>query len=298
MTDETKRIKFQNKIENVITKLGVELLCPVFTCFAAGRDINRKPARGMWDFVVGEQIQKRNASISLNDCFFVGDAAGRLSGWKTGKHADWSGVDRKFALNVGLKFFTPEEYFLNEEECKLFDIGRDPASLLQKAPTNFDISISSSQEMVIAVGSPASGKSTLYHRLFSKYAHVNRDSLKSLTKCKSAARSALLSGQSVYVDNTHPTRESRYDFISIAAEMKIPVRCLLFVTDDWLSKHLDVFRSITNQIDPLPLVAFHSFHSRYEPPLIQEGFTEVIQVPFIPEFKSDDHRVIFSQYLF
>lgn len=43
--------------------------------------------------------------------FFVGDAAGRV-----GDHSD---TDRKWAINVGIPFFTPEEYFLNEKVQKM-----------------------------------------------------------------------------------------------------------------------------------------------------------------------------------
>ncbi len=299
-TDTAERVKFQNKIENVISKLGVDLLCPVLVCFAVGRDIYRKPANGMWEFVVKEKIGARKAVVDLDKSFFVGDAAGRLAGWKTGKNADWSAVDRKFALNVGIKFFSPEEYFLGEEQCRHVDIGRNPVTLVEtiSSTTTLDISIPSSLEMVIAVGSPASGKSTFYKKKFSHYAHINRDLLKTVAKCKSAARAALAKGQSVYVDNTHPTRESRLEFISIASEMNIPTRCILFVTDDCLSKHLDVFRSITTRVEPLPSVAFHAFHNRYQPPVLQEGFSEIIQIPFVPEFDSAEKKLIFTQYLF
>lgn len=56
--------------------------------------------------------------IDFASSFFVGDAAGRA-----GDHSD---TDRKFASNIGLPFFTPEEYFLNKPaipfKLKGFDI--------------------------------------------------------------------------------------------------------------------------------------------------------------------------------
>jgi hypothetical protein len=43
----------------------------------------------------------------LEDSFYCGDAAGRKS--------DFSSDDLLFALNTGLKFYTPEMLFKNEE---------------------------------------------------------------------------------------------------------------------------------------------------------------------------------------
>lgn len=41
----------------------------------------------------------------LEGSFFVGDAAGRQY---KGKKSDFASTDRKFALNIGLPFLTPE----------------------------------------------------------------------------------------------------------------------------------------------------------------------------------------------
>ena len=112
-------------------------------------------------------------------------------------------------------------------------------------------------------------------------------------------RNALINNQSVYIDNTHPSRESREIFISIAKELNISVKCLQFTADEWLCKHLDVFRSITRKLEPLPAVAFNTFRSRYQPPTEDEGFDKIIQVPFDAQFiYNDDNLELFHYYLF
>lgn len=52
--------------------------------------------------------------INYKESFFCGDAAGRPANCEPNKKKkDFSSADRLFALNVKLKFFTPEEYFLS-----------------------------------------------------------------------------------------------------------------------------------------------------------------------------------------
>ena len=59
--------------------------------------------------------------VDLNQSIYVGDAAGRPAEGK--KKKDFSFSDRLFALNAGLKFYTPEEHFLGECLCTSFNTG-------------------------------------------------------------------------------------------------------------------------------------------------------------------------------
>ena len=73
---------FNNKIEFMV---------------AFGKDEYRKPETGMWDFYT------KNRNVNYDESFYVGDAAGRKK--------DFSDSDLKFAENIGITFYTPEEYF-------------------------------------------------------------------------------------------------------------------------------------------------------------------------------------------
>lgn len=72
---------------------------------ALERDIFRKPQSGMFD-TVKALYRERGLEIDLAKSVFVGDAAGRLAG--KGQFKDHGDTDFKFALNVGVKFLTPE----------------------------------------------------------------------------------------------------------------------------------------------------------------------------------------------
>jgi len=89
-----------------ILRLGraVELLNIPLVLFAALEDDQyRKPQIGMWN--KAKEIFK---GIDMKRSFFCGDAAGRNMGQPGG---DFSDSDKKFAENIGLKFFTPEQIF-------------------------------------------------------------------------------------------------------------------------------------------------------------------------------------------
>lgn len=62
----------------------------------------RKPGSGLWTQMKTD-LAKLHMDVDLEQSFYVGDAAGR-----TGDFAD---SDKGFAKNVGIQFFTPEQFF-------------------------------------------------------------------------------------------------------------------------------------------------------------------------------------------
>jgi bifunctional polynucleotide phosphatase/kinase len=93
---------FKTRWFNICDALKV----PAYILAAPQDDFNRKPATGMWDFM--EKNLNGDIKINLKDCIYVGDAAGRK-----GDHSD---VDIKYAINIGVNFMTPEEFFEDSKE--------------------------------------------------------------------------------------------------------------------------------------------------------------------------------------
>eukprot|EP01097_Dermamoeba_algensis_P011417 TRINITY_DN884_c0_g1_i2.p1 TRINITY_DN884_c0_g1~~TRINITY_DN884_c0_g1_i2.p1 ORF type:complete len:291 (+),score=75.39 TRINITY_DN884_c0_g1_i2:98-970(+) len=159
----------QSDITGKIDDLAAELGIPIQALIATATDGNRKPHPTMWKFF----IKNLNGGVEpdMSESFYCGDAAGRKEGWAPGRKKDFSSGDRAFALNCGLKFYTPEEYFLKEKPVPfVWDSTVDPAEVLKKAPKQLSdhlkekLKPSGNQEMVLIVGPPASGKSTLSKR--------------------------------------------------------------------------------------------------------------------------------------
>ncbi|KAG6335223.1 hypothetical protein ID866_3868 [Astraeus odoratus] len=66
---------------------------------ACAKDGYRKPMPGMW-YELERIFKEHNVEIDKEGSFFVGDAAGRPG--------DFASTDRKWALNIGIPFYTPE----------------------------------------------------------------------------------------------------------------------------------------------------------------------------------------------
>ncbi|KAL0743610.1 hypothetical protein Bca4012_085123 [Brassica carinata] len=98
---DSKIGRLNSFIKRVEVPIQVFIACGVAS--SGGKDdLYRKPKPGMW------QLMKKHFNsgieIDMDKSFYVGDAAGRK-----GDHSD---ADIKFAQANGLKFFTPEEYFI------------------------------------------------------------------------------------------------------------------------------------------------------------------------------------------
>jgi len=68
----------------------------------------------MWDFYLTKLAS--HPDYDKKESFYCGDAAGRK-----GPPKDFTDTDLKFGLNIGIKFYTPDQLFLEKDE----EIGAD-----------------------------------------------------------------------------------------------------------------------------------------------------------------------------
>lgn len=277
---------------------------PMRVFAALGDDVYRKPRLGMWEEFVGRW--NGGVEVDLSESFFVGDAAGRK------KYRDHQDTDLKWALNAGIGFYTPEEYFLGKSkeyetptrpwspsafppptttlkglvaepedemvtvELSAIDNDEDTARTILGGNAT-----STEPEIVLFVGPPASGKTYLFNRLFApkNYVHVNQDTLRTRDKCLRVVADTIASSQSCVVDNTNRDRATRRHYIDLARNIGARIRCIYFDVPKHVCVHNNHFRAHhgpTNENEVkrtiLPFTAIESWFKDRQPPKQEEGF--------------------------
>lgn len=219
--------------------------------------------------IVGNQTKKPSTALFMqvfpdfdymtHDAYFVGDAAGRPG--------DWAATDLQFARNLRVPFMTPEQFF------------PVPAVEPQAQPTQSLIEIPGTQEVVIMVGCPASGKSTVARTVFEPagYTIISGDDLKTVAKMKKAAAVAVAAGKSVVFDSTAGTREKRAEFIAFAQVHGIPVRIVWMDTPTDIAIGRNTTRATAGGTK-VPTIVFSVYKKHFVEPSMDEGVAAIIRI--------------------
>ena len=259
---------------------------------STGRDFCRKPNTGMWNYF----IKKVNYEVDLKKSFYVGDAAGRLKDKKNKK--DFSCSDRMFASNIGINFYTPEVFFLKEKDREYTMPNLAQELFVDNEDKNPDIKDLIKYSVIILVGAPASGKSTLSKKLGSGYTILNNDEIKSKSKLKKRLEENCKLQKKIIIDNTNSKVSNRKEYLDIINKYykKTDICCIIMNINKDQSFFLNNFRCKINKEPRLPDVVIHSYFKYYEEPLITEGFDKIFKWNFIIKFKNEKEKSLFYQY--
>lgn len=294
---------FMTKLDAIQASLGL----PLLVLAATGSDTFRKPMTGLWQSMVA----RFNGGVApdLSKSFYVGDAAGRPALKKVKK--DFSDTDFKLALNLGVHFQTPEEHFLGlkdgadgRPQPTSFDF--DPRKLGSQSgaqPDGLGPRTDGKPEVIVVVGAPGSGKSSLAISRFPNYVRANQDILKKKEKCAQVCEESLRAGKSVIVDNQNRDAATRKLYVDVAKKLGVPVRAVLVNVPKDMCFHLNFFRDLKPQNDEerakahVPSMIIHAYYKNVQPPVKAEGFEEVITITeasFEPRGSPEDIALVKS----
>jgi len=234
-----------------------------------------------------EKYKNGGIPIDLSRSFYCGDAA--------------------------VKFLVPEELFLNQPCTYPIDWPEfNPKNLLDNIPPlleheNIGNSQGSTptltlsrQEVIIMVGVQGSGKSFFAENYLAKagYTVISNDKTGSRDKSLNLMKKALSNGKSVVVDNTHVNPEARKKFIDLTNQFAIPCRCFTMNTSPSQVRHNLIFREIAGKDHAhIGEAIINGYYSKFKPPTKEEGFTEILKINLIPDFKYEQHHSLYHMYL-
>ena len=127
-------------------------------------------------------------------------------------------------------------------------------------------------EIIVLVGIPGAGKSTLARTRFPGYKRINLDTLKSRHRENFAILEALERGESLVIDNTNTTRRSRSKYVHYARRFNFPIRAILLKCDLDVALRRNSTRSGKEYV---PDRAVKMYYRILEPPSDDEGFDSI-----------------------
>lgn len=297
---------FKKKLEAVIESLNKNHPLKFIAFVSTDSGYYRKPSTGMFE------LMKKDYFPKLEKSLYVGDAAGRKSNYKGKK--DFADTDLKFALNCGIDFMVPENFFNLIPNYK-FKHSLKPYVFKQLGEQEKDkYSFLNKDCFIIMVGYPGSGKSTFFKTYLEQYGfiRVNNDTTGNENKSLKLLEDKISENNKRFViDNTNPSIGKRRIFINIAKNNNLPCICILFNITRDMVLHLNNQRKILSDLKeednsiqisskPVPTIAVNMFKSAYEEPKLNEGFESIVKVDFEYVFISEIHKktlFMFSEYI-
>lgn len=243
----TNEEEILEKIKNIQKKIN----SPFIFIASKEDDIFRKPRIGMYEYIE----KKIYIQFDKKKSFYVGDMAGRKN--------DKTDSDRKFSLNLDIKFYTPEEYFLNKE-TELYDLS---GYKLDNNHKGTKINTDMKKELIIISGLPGSGKSYLAKK-FNNYKFFSRD--ENGAKYLKLAEKSIKNNEPVVIEGLFSTNESRNKVLEIIKNSDYTTRLIQMETNVELAYHLNLYRSLFEGKDKIPMIVYHKYKKNYEEPIVNQ----------------------------
>jgi len=213
---------------------------PVFIVVATEK-CHYKPNPILFNILVG------NNKISKEKSFFVGDALGR--------GGDFSDSDKIFAENIGIPCFCPEQVFHVKTE-------------ITNIPT---IPLSDEKQIIIMMGYPGSGKSTIAKNICKNesFVYIEGDLYKTSTKMIKASLEHITQNKSIIFDATNSSSKKRQEYIELGKKYNYKIVCIHVSTPLEVAYKQNKLRNYEKYV---PKIAYSVYKKNYEEPSEIEGF--------------------------
>jgi predicted kinase len=127
-------------------------------------------------------------------------------------------------------------------------------------------------EIVVLVGIPGSGKTTIAKSSFPNHKRINLDTLHTRNMEDEEIANALSNGRDIVIDNTNTTRKSRSKYVQMAKLFGVTVRAVYVKAPVELALQRNASRQGKERV---PDSAVRFYNKIIQAPTVDEGFDKV-----------------------
>lgn len=255
----------------------------VIGLFTLSNNFCKKPRTGLWK-LLDMLFIKAGIMIDKSDSFYVGHLGGRISttaSSKFGRKPKDSGyTDRAFANNIGIRYSSPEEYFMNQsvrnyeypkkilsDDEKTFISMAKPDTKSMKAGEIYDhIKIKLpriKQYLIMLIGNHSSGKTTIADNIIAEFSSNkshnwiridNATPKKNRNKICNKISIESMHGVNIILEGMNHIKAERTHYLNVIKNYdEIGIVIIIVETDIKICKHLDMIRlEKSNDFDEKP----------------------------------------------
>ena len=157
--------------------------------------------------------------------------------------------------------------------------------------------------MIILIGSAASGKSTFTVDYLQDCDIINQDTLLTIAKCKKRCIEYINTHynthhnthHNIVIDNCNRDIKTRKVWIDIANTYNYNIIMINFYMLKECALHINKFRSLTSN-KQIPNIAIHSFYKNFKEPNFEEC-NYIFNIPFLPNSENEHYNSLLCSFL-